>query len=233
MNSIVDFPERVDIKTDDNVPFAEKILHKCRYELAVHLLKSKSSLKVLDAGCGTGYGAEMMAVMGSQVLALDIDDKTILSNELKYKNIKNLHFLKADLTQDTKLNFAPLAITCFEVIEHITKVNGIKLLKNFYKMLPSNGELLISSPNRNLTNLLKKIMPDFNNPFHLYEYTAIELAEILLGIGFKSIEIYGQYPFLPILYLLTKKNRQMKWFYRPRKLLPHAICRYFVIRARK
>ncbi|MGH2906240.1 MAG: methyltransferase domain-containing protein [Solirubrobacterales bacterium] len=134
--------------------------HLARYRFAAQAAPGK---RVLDAGCGWGYGANMLAAAGAQsVVGVEIAE-TIVEAAAAIA-VDGVEIRRGDVT---KLDFAENSfdlIVCFEVIEHVEKRGEV--LAEFARVLAPGGLLLISSPNRDVYG--------DRNPFHVFEYTAEE-----------------------------------------------------------
>lgn len=157
--------------------------HLPRYLLAGGLARQKT---VLDLGCGTGYGAALLARGGAaSVLGLDIDPSTIEWAQNAHSE-KNLSFC---VRTDLGAGLAPESfdlITCFEMIEHVAEPVQHAVIASIARLLRKNGVLLISTPNPVVTALYGE------NPFHLRELTEHEFLE-LLSKHFEHIKLNYQF----------------------------------------
>lgn len=86
--------------------------HRYRYEWAGQRLRGK---KVLDAGCGIGYGSWILGEHDCDVMAVDIDPGAIETALKAYPHL-NVSFSNQDITSCMG-EFD--AVVCFEVLEHI------------------------------------------------------------------------------------------------------------------
>ena len=64
------------------------------YEWCIPMITGK---KVLDTGCGLGYGAADMAEHASEIVGIDYDAETIEANKKEYAGIKNLSFVQGSI----------------------------------------------------------------------------------------------------------------------------------------
>lgn len=152
------------------------LLHIATYEYAENFVKNKT---VLDFGCGSGYGTEMLSKNAAKVTGVDISQeavdyakKTFVSHNLEFKMISELTDQKFDI------------ITSFQVIEHVP--NDVEYIKTLKKFLNPGGHLLISTPDK--THRLFSYIQKPWNIFHLKEYTS-ESLENLLRKQFAKVEI--------------------------------------------
>jgi hypothetical protein len=135
--------------------------HQARYRLALPHVRGK---RVLDAGCGVGWGTELLLEAGARdVVGLDIADEA--AREFRAR-VPQAPFVLGDLAA---LPFADASfdvIVCFEALEH-TAATGAAL-DSLARILRPDGVLFVSSPN-------PAVYPA-GNPFHLHELTPAELA---------------------------------------------------------
>jgi 2-polyprenyl-3-methyl-5-hydroxy-6-metoxy-1,4-benzoquinol methylase len=155
--------------------------HIERYRFALDFVKNK---KVLDMACGTGYGSQMMLEAGaSEITGGDINEESIETAKRSYQN-QNIKFEVADAVE---MPF-PVAefdlVVSFETIEHLTEAD--KFVKELARVLKSKGQLIMSTPNREMT---RKLM--IKNNFHVKEFDREELIKLLAGY-FEEIKVFGQ-----------------------------------------
>jgi SAM-dependent methyltransferase len=138
--------------------------------LAARLAPHKA---VLDLGCGTGYGAAILARAGAaSVLGLDIDPSTVEWAQGANRE-KNLSFsVSSDLGAGLAAESFDL-ITCFEMIEHVTEPVQRATIASTARLLKKDGILLISTPNPIVTKMYGE------NPFHLRELTEEDFVALL------------------------------------------------------
>jgi 2-polyprenyl-3-methyl-5-hydroxy-6-metoxy-1,4-benzoquinol methylase len=153
--------------------------HLARYRLAINYIKDK---KVLDAGCGCGYGAHLLAKKGAKkVVGVDNSEEALAYCKDRYQ-APNLSFKKMDCT---RLNFADEsfdAIVSFEVIEHLK--NQVAFSKEMKRVLTKKGIFIISTPNAKDKSSVK-------SKFHFREYNPGQLRRLLKKY-FSDVTLYGQ-----------------------------------------
>ncbi len=158
--------------------------HVARYLFAGDFVRGK---RVLDAGCGTGYGSLLLAAAGAaQVLGVDLDANTIAAARQRYVHprvefaIDNCELLaEAAGTWDV--------ICCFENIEHLQSPE--RFLAQAAANLAEDGVLLVSTPDRADTPPFVDGRP--RNEFHVHEWYRDEY-QALLAPHFDSIEMRVQ-----------------------------------------
>lgn len=144
-----------------------------------------ADLKVLDAACGEGYGAYLLAGSAAEVVGVDLSEEAVAHAMARYSTAENLHFEVADVTQ---LNFPEKTfdlIVSFETLEHLEAQE--QMLDEFRRVLKPNGKLVISTPD-------KAIYTDrmgTDNEFHVRELYRDEF-EALIASRFPACHILGQ-----------------------------------------
>lgn len=138
---------------------------------------------VLDAGCGEGYGANMLAPRARLMVGLDYDATTAAHVARAYPAVRAVRGNLATLpvrssTVDT--------VVCFQVIEHLWDQEGF--LAECRRVLRPAGVLLVTTPNR-LTFSPGRDTP--LNPFHTRELAPEELRLLLRDNGFEVTWLGG------------------------------------------
>jgi 2-polyprenyl-3-methyl-5-hydroxy-6-metoxy-1,4-benzoquinol methylase len=176
------------LSLDDESMIASYEEHIQRYVFALEHCRGK---RVLDAGCGTGYGSHFLAANGAQsVLALDISDEALSEARQNYR-LHNLRYERMDveLLGDTpELRGQFDVVVNFENLEHLPHPE--KLVTGVASILPAGGTFITSTPNGAISDLDEngKLL----NAFHVKEFTKEEF-ESLVSLHFKQIAIYGQW----------------------------------------
>jgi SAM-dependent methyltransferase len=145
--------------------------HLSRYLFASRLCRFK---KVIDLGCGSGYGSAELAKKAESVVGVDVSEEAVAEAKVQY-TAANLQFQVASLEA---LPFADGSFqlgVCFEVIEHLSEYRT--LLAEARRVLAPGGQLVISTPNIKFYAESRKL--DGPNPFHEHEFTYEEFREVL------------------------------------------------------
>jgi ubiquinone/menaquinone biosynthesis C-methylase UbiE len=162
--------------------------HIHRYKIVA---KNVKDLRVLDAGCGTGYGSFILSQAASSIVGIDISDETVSWCQDHYGAQNNLSFIQASLE---KLPFPDSEFDCIvnlEVIEHVNEEVQNAFLKEAKRVLKPSGFLIISTPN-------KTVYTDksgYHNPFHIHEFYPDEFRDFLSN-EFGNVLIYNQSLFM-------------------------------------
>ncbi|MCB0924217.1 MAG: class I SAM-dependent methyltransferase [Mycobacterium sp.] len=155
-----------------------------RHEVAYqHCVGICAGQEVLEAGCGEGYGAALLASAARRVVAVDYDAATVAHVRSRYPSVEvvegNLAALPVpDASVDVVVNF--------QVIEHLW--DQPQFITECLRVLRPGGALLMSTPNR-ITFTPGSETPV--NPFHTRELNAAELAELLTAGGFALRSVSG------------------------------------------
>jgi len=145
--------------------------HMARYHFAVRLARGK---RVLDAGCGAGYGSAELADAAERVTGIDIAQAAVAYARAHYA-LPNLTFEPASCTQLPYADGAFDLVVAFEVIEHLE--NWRDFLQEVRRVLAPAGQLIVSTPNR--LYYTESRGADGANPFHVHEFDFDEFSREL------------------------------------------------------
>lgn len=153
--------------------------HLKRYQFAKPYIVNK---KVLDLGCGTGYGSAALISMGAKsVDGVDLSRGAIDFARANYSP-KGLSFKVADALNLPFKNNTFDSIVSFEVIEHVK--NYSKYLTEAFRVLKKGGYFIFSTPN------IKQYRAGSSH-FHFKEFSSQELRSIFKGRKL-PLELFGQ-----------------------------------------
>lgn len=196
---------------DQTQPLEDHLVYLKHVALYRYANKFTPSKRILDLGCGEGYGAQILASAARLVVAADYSAETVLHAALKYAG-KNLVFIVCDAQQ---LPFRPDVfdmVVSFEVIEHLASVR--RYLGEIRRVLSQTGLLLVSTPNR-----LLRLLP-FQKPwnrFHLREYDFKSFAGAL-GAEFRHLRVCGVTAIPAILEIEKRRVKQNPFIAYPRMM---------------
>ena len=148
--------------------------HRARYAFAVRLAGGK---RVLDAGCGAGYGAADLAAVARRVVGADIAPEAVEFARENYR-LPNLQFEQASCTALPHANGSFDLIVAFEVIEHLENWRG--LLLEARRLLSPGGQFVVSTPNR--LYYTESRGAQGANPFHVHEFDCEEFRAELAAV---------------------------------------------------
>ncbi len=138
---------------------------------------------VLEAGCGEGYGADLIAGIARRVVAVDYDGSAVAHVRNRYPRVMVVH---ANLTELPLPDASVDVVVNFQVIEHLWDQG--QFIRECARVLRPAGLLMVSTPNR-IT-----FSPGLDtpiNPFHTRELNADELTELLVHGGFSEVSMSG------------------------------------------
>ena len=179
--------ETEDCCVPENNPHPAVIEHLERYRFAARFCEG---LEVLDIACGAGYGSAMLLKEGNAktVLGMDYSDKNVAYCREKYR-YDRLSFLQGDICNVSMKRQFDL-IVCFETIEHVSRT--LDALTCLHAILRNDGRLILSTPNRKITNpYLPPETPSMDGA-HKREFTREELKSVIDRIDFVELGYYGQ-----------------------------------------
>ena len=129
-----------------------------------------SGLDVLDIPCGMGWGSSLLKNKCKSLVGMDINIEAIEEAKRRYSHLAT--FLIGNMKNLTFLDNSFDIVICFEGIEHVDLDTGCLFIEEAYRVLNSNGYLLLSSPHC--------INGEHSgNPYHLHEYRPNEIYEMI------------------------------------------------------
>jgi SAM-dependent methyltransferase len=146
--------------------------HIARYAFAARF---SERARVLDIGCGTGYGTAELAQRAQSATGIDISADAIVYAKGHYPIAT---FLAASATAIPFPTSSFDLITAFEVIEHLE--NWHELLIEARRLLHPNGTFLVSTPNK--LYYAESRAKEGPNPFHTHEFEFTEFRDALEAV---------------------------------------------------
>jgi len=138
---------------------------------------------VLEAGCGEGYGADLIAGVARRVVAVDYDETAVAHVRARYASVQ---VMQANLAELPLPDASVDVVVNFQVIEHLW--DQPQFVGECARVLRPSGLLMVSTPNR-ITFSPGRDTPI--NPFHTRELNADELTQLLLDAGFSDVSMSG------------------------------------------
>jgi len=145
--------------------------HVSRYALAS---RWASGARVLDLGCGEGYGTAELAGRARSATGIDLAPEAIVHAKSVYP-LENISFAAASVTAVPFRAASFDLITAFEVIEHLD--NWRALLSESRRLLRPRGVFLVSTPNKEYYTESRGAAGP--NPFHTHEFQFDEFRRVL------------------------------------------------------
>ena len=158
-----------------------------RVEFALDWCRGK---RVLDAGCGSGYGAYFLASNGAAaVLGIDVSRDAIGEATRTYRR-ENLHFQIRDLESidDAALSGKFDVIVNFETLPHLADPD--KFIRGMKSALVAGGIYVVSTPNGELVET-----DEGGKPLYRYQHKAYSPSEFtsFLSAHFAEVSLYGHW----------------------------------------
>ena len=155
--------------------------HVARYALAERFAHGR---RVLDLGCGAGYGTADLSRVASSSVGVDIAPDAIAYAANHFPDVR---FLQCSANS---VPFPPASfelVTAFEVIEHLQDWRA--LLAEALRVLEPSGVLIVSTPNKRY--YAEARASSGPNPFHEHEF---EFGEFRTALGefFPHVQILFQ-----------------------------------------
>ena len=155
--------------------------HVARYTFAARLARGK---RVLDAGCGAGYGSAELAQTADSVVGVDRAPEAVDFARATY-GLPNLRFEQASCEALPHPGGSFDLVVAFEVIEHLD--NWREFLLEAHRVLAPAGQIVISTPNK--LYYTESRGPTGANPFHVHEFDFEEFQSELHGV-FAHVSMY-------------------------------------------
>ena len=155
--------------------------HVARYTFAARLARGK---RVLDAGCGAGYGSAELAQAADSVIGVDRAADAVDFARATY-GLPNLRFEQASCEALPHPSGSFDLVVAFEVIEHLE--NWREFLLEARRVLAPAGQLIVSTPNK--LYYTESRGPTGANPFHVHEFDFEEFRSELHGV-FPHVSLY-------------------------------------------
>jgi len=146
--------------------------HKWRYDIVV--LSMRKGDKVLDVGCGIGYGTRAIAVRADKVIGIDDSQETIAYAKENYAH-ERVVYACCDAEADTttlEKNCVDVSVM-FEVLEHFQ--DAMKVLK---KVADATKRMMFISVPHVSVDLEK-------SDFHYRHYTKEDVEKMVAEVGFE------------------------------------------------
>jgi ubiquinone/menaquinone biosynthesis C-methylase UbiE len=172
------YPETPDVPTFKH--------HLARYEFLLPMVRKNDD--ILETGCGTGYGSQMLSERARSVVAIDYSAAALEYARERY-SAPNLTHLQMNCH---RLGFADASfdvIVSFEVFEHLEEPAAY--LSECRRVLRPGGRLVLSTPNRSSWDIhMRSIGTDYD-----YHVNMVDLKGLRAQLGefFPNMKIYGQW----------------------------------------
>lgn len=157
-----------------------------RHEFAYNYVARELSRaeRLIEVGCGAGYGAARLCAHAAQFVGLDVDSEVIahakaanVSTTAEFRVYDGVQIPFEDASFDIAVSF--------QVVEHVP--DDVGYIAEIARVLAPGGRLYLTTPNR-----LTRVDPGRRpwNRYHLREYTPTELGALLTR-EFGDVQLLG------------------------------------------
>lgn len=154
-----------------------------RYKFVARMLTGKS--KVLEIGCGDAIGTPIVAQFVGKILAIDIDEKIILSDKKRLASFNNIRFDVMDFRKSYPGKLFD-AVYCIDVIEHIDDHLNDVFMRHICACLVRNGICIIGTPNINFDKYASS--GSRANHINLHSFSSLQK---LLSTNFENVFMFS------------------------------------------
>ena len=182
------------------------LLHVATYRFAEQFTRGK---RVLDFGCGSGYGSAQIAQTAAHVTAVDVAEDAIAYARDQFRR-DNLEFRAIDPSARLPFEDASFdTVLSFQVFEHVS--DTAHYLSEIRRVLAPQGQLVLVTPDRS-TRLLPLQRPW--NRWHLHEYGKHELADAMSRY-FDRVDVLGMTAKPEMIDIELRRCNKVKWMTLP------------------
>lgn len=157
--------------------------HIARYAFAARFA---AGARILDAGCGAGYGSAELARAARTVVGVDASTDAVRYASENY-SAHNVLFLGASCTDLPLPDGSIDLVVAFEVVEHLA--DWQRFLSEVRRVLVPTGRLIISTPNKAYYAESRRLTGP--NPYHVHEFDFDGFSEHLRGL-FPHVALFLQ-----------------------------------------
>jgi SAM-dependent methyltransferase len=198
--------ERLDVDTylSSAGSYLIYLFHIAAYDFAAARVPAQS--RVLDYGCGTGYGSLHLAEAGCDVVGVDVSEAAVRYAAARYDS-PDVAFEAIRPVEEQRLPFDDEsfdAVVSFQVIEHVPSVDAY--LAEAARVLRPGGTFICATPDRE-TRLFARQRPW--NRWHLEEFSQQGLADAV-GRHLDVDEVMGMTAPAGVVELELRRARQLR-----------------------
>lgn len=182
------------------------LFHISAYRFAEKFVCGK---RVLDYGCGTGYGVAEIAMTARHVVAVDVSEDAIRYARQRFER-DNIEFRVVSGVESLPFRDASFdTVLSFQVIEHV--YDAKRYLSEIRRVLAPGGNLVLVTPDRS-TRLFPGQRPW--NRWHVREYSRRGLMR-LMSCYFDEISALGMGGRKEVIGIEMRRCNRMRWLSLP------------------
>jgi len=182
------------------------LMHIATYRFAERFTRN---MRVLDYGCGSGYGSARLASTAASVCGVDVAEDAVEHARRTFQHA-NLSYRCID--PEAALPFPSGSfdtVLSFQVFEHVARPD--QYLGEIRRVLIPGGHLVLVTPDRS-TRLLPGQKPW--NRWHLHEYSAAQLSGALWR-HFERVDMQNMSGRRDVIEVELRRCRKLKWLTLP------------------
>ena len=142
---------------------------------------SVSGKRVLDCGCGEGYGTALLAKRAALAIGLDREPGVVAYASQKYRTVERAAFVAGSADALPFADCSVNVVVCFQVLEHLP--DPLIFLHEVRRLLVPGGVLILTTPNVLVTGARP-------NPHHVHDFSPADLRALLERV-FDDVELRG------------------------------------------
>jgi 2-polyprenyl-3-methyl-5-hydroxy-6-metoxy-1,4-benzoquinol methylase len=186
-----------ELASKDTTSLESLALHVERYEFAARNLPPG---RLLDAGCGVGYGTRLLVERGgvaTSALGIDVEPQAIAYARERYGS-ERVDFRADDLLLfEDRTGFD--GVVALEIVEHVD--NPKALIDHLLSMLRPGGVLVASVPTTPSTDL---------NPYHRHDFTERSFRRLFNQSMVLELDLLRQRQGVRIGRLLRRRDARLR-----------------------
>ena len=198
----------VENSQSDQESYLLYLMHVVTYKYSLGYVTGK---KVLDYGCGSGYGTALISDACSQIFGVDVSAEAI-AHATGHFSAPNLSYREIKQAEVAPLPFPDSSfdvVLSFQVIEHVKDVSAY--LREIERVLAPAGCVLIATPDRS-SRLFSFQKPW--NMWHLREYTQSQFYDELAS-HFSNVKVLQTGGKQDVLEIELNRTRKLRWILLP------------------
>ena len=152
-----------------------------------YIIGKDKPLVVLDIGCNTGRGGAVLKKLNPNFFLIGVDcveERLAIASQI-YDKVINCNAVSLPIE-----NGFVDCVLAGEFVEHLTKTDALKAIREWYRVLKSGGQIILTTPNPNYFKL-KLTGKSLLGGAHLAQYNPLELKNIVENLGFSLLKIKG------------------------------------------